>query len=130
MTNPVETYFACLADKDLQGMLDTLNEDIVFEAQGPAEVPIYGTYRGKKDGFPKFFETLRKTFKFKEFEIRQWGFSETHVFAHGYMSHVVRGTGKEFKSEWALVREVRDGRISSYTMFEDTAALKAAHGRS
>ena len=34
MTNPVETYFACLADKDLQGMLDTLNANS-YEGDGP-----------------------------------------------------------------------------------------------
>jgi ketosteroid isomerase-like protein len=38
--------------------------------------------------------------------------------------------GQVFRSEWALYCEVRDGRVRTYKMFEDTAGLAAACGRS
>jgi ketosteroid isomerase-like protein len=54
--------------------------------------------------------------------------SDGLAFAYGYMQHRVRKTGRLFRSEWALHCEVRDGRISTLKMFEDTAALTAAYG--
>jgi uncharacterized protein len=44
------------------------------------------------------------------------------------MQHRVRRKGQVFRSEWVLYCEVRDGRIRTYKMFEDTAALAAAYG--
>jgi ribulose 1,5-bisphosphate synthetase/thiazole synthase len=41
------------------------------------------------------------------------------------IEHRVRNTGRLFRSEWALHCEVRDDRISTYKMCEDTAALSA-----
>ena len=46
---------------------------------------------------------------------------------YGYMQHRLRKTGRVFRSEWVLVCEVKDGRILTYKMFEDTAALAAAY---
>jgi hypothetical protein len=43
------------------------------------------------------------------------------------MQHRLQKTGRVFKSEWVLVCEVKDGRILTYKMFEDTAALAAAY---
>jgi uncharacterized protein len=44
------------------------------------------------------------------------------------MQYRVRRKGQVFRSEWALYCELRDGRIRTYKMFEDTAALAAAYG--
>lgn len=49
------------------------------------------------------------------------------VMAHGYLRHRVKTTQNQFACEWALICEVKDHQISSYKVFEDTAALAAAH---
>ncbi|OYV01022.1 MAG: SnoaL-like domain protein, partial [Burkholderiales bacterium PBB5] len=43
-----------------------------------------------------------------------------------HLRHVVRSSGREFDSDWALVAQVRDGRLLRYQFHEDTAALVAA----
>ena len=44
----------------------------------------------------------------------------------GHLQHQVRSTGRAFDSDWALVAQVRDGRLLRYQFHEDTAALVAA----
>lgn len=126
MYNPVQKFFSCVAEQDLNGVLATVTDNVVFEAQGPETVPIYGKFEGKQ-GIEKFVNTLYELFDTEAFEIRQWSFAEDYVFSYGYLQHRVRKTGKIFKSEWSLVCRLEGDRISSYKMFEDTAALQAEY---
>jgi uncharacterized protein len=107
--------------------LELVAPHATFEAQGPASVPIYGRFDGH-DGVERFIATLRELFDTERFEVRQSSQSDGLAFAYGYMRHRVRRTGEVFRSEWALYCEVRQGRIRTYKMFEDTAALAAAYG--
>lgn len=126
MSNPVQHFFSCIANRDLIGALEFVDENAVFEAQGPEAVPIYGRFKGK-EGVKRFVAILAEMFETEAFEIRKWSVTDEFVFAYGYMQHRVRKTGRVFKSEWALVCQVEGGRISSYKMFEDTAALQTAY---
>ena len=126
MYNPVREFFLAVAEHDINRVLETVNDDVVFEAQGPTSVPIYGRFEGK-EGVKKFVNILSDLFDTEAFEIRKWAFSENFIFAYGYMQHRVRKTDKLFKSEWSLVCQIENERISSYKMFEDTAALESAY---
>ncbi len=126
MNNPVEQMFARIAQRDLDGAVEFVTEDAVFEAQGPDDVPIYGRFTGK-DGARRFLSIARDTFDTEAFEFRKYAFADDYIFAHGHMQHRVRKTDKVFRSEWALVCQVRAGRIHHYRMFEDTAALQTAY---
>ena len=126
MLNPVQKFFECIANKDIVGALELVDENAVFDAQGPKSVPVYGRFEGK-DGARHFLSILSEIFETEVFEFYKWGQADNFVFAFGYMQHHVRKTGRTFKSEWALVCQVKDERISSYKIFENTAALQAAY---
>lgn len=126
MYNPVQQFFFCVANRDISGVLETVTDNAVFEAQGPETVPIYGRFEGKQ-GVEKFVNTLFELFDTEAFEIYQWAFADDFVFAYGYLRHRVRQTGKVFKSEWSLVCRLKGDRISAYKMFEDTDALRSAY---
>jgi len=128
MNNPVKQFFTCISNGDLKGALETINDDVIFEAQGPKTVPIYGRFEGKK-GVSRFVKTLAEMFDTESFEIYNWTVSNEFVFAFGYMQHRVRRTSAVFESEWALVCRIENDRISSYKMFEDTAALDKAYNQ-
>jgi uncharacterized protein len=123
----VEDFFAALGSGNEEALLELVSADATFEAQGPATVPIYGRFEGH-DGVRLFVATLRELFDTERFDVRQSTQSDGLAFAYGYMQHRVRNTGRVFRSEWALYCEVREGRIRTYKMFEDTAALAAAYG--
>jgi uncharacterized protein len=123
----IDRFFAALGSSGAEAALKLVAPDATFEAQGPSSVPIYGRFEGH-DGVRRFIATLRELFDTERFEVRQSTQSSDIAFAYGYMQHRVRRTGQVFRSEWALYCEVRDGRIRTYKMFEDTAALAAAYG--
>jgi len=122
----IDEFFAALASGRAEAVLKLVAPDAIFEAQGPPSVPIYGRFEGH-DGVHRFIATLGELFDTERFEIRQATQSGDIAFAYGYMQHRVQGTGQLFRSEWALYCEVHDGRIRTYKMFEDTAALAAAY---
>lgn len=126
MDNPVAKFFAALKDKDLDRALSLVAEDVVFEAQGPNTVPIYGKFIGKK-GVVEFLSILGELFNTEAFEIYKLVAVDNYIFAHGYMQHLVKKTERIFKCEYALVCTTKNGLITSYKMFEDTAALSEAY---
>jgi ketosteroid isomerase-like protein len=123
----IDRFFAALGSGSEETALKLVAPDATFEAQGPPSVPIYRRFEGH-DGVRRFIATLRELFETERFEVRQSTQSGEIAFAYGYMQHRVRRTGHVFRSEWALYCELRDGRIRTYKMFEDTAALTAAYG--
>jgi len=128
MTNPVKRFFESVSKGDIKSALETINDNVVFEAQGPDTVPIYGRFEGK-NGVSRFIKILGEMFDTEAFEIHNWTVSAELVYAFGYMQHRVRRTSAIFKSEWALVCKIKNDQIISYKMFEDTAALDAAYNK-
>lgn len=126
MSNPVEKFFSHIGGGDASAALELVHENAVFEAQGPSSVPIYGVFKGR-EGVKRFLAILSELFDTEAFEFKKWAVVDNYVFAHGYMQHRVKKTGRAFQCEWALVCQVENGLITSYKMFEDTAALQAAY---
>jgi uncharacterized protein len=126
-TTIVEDFFTALGSGNDEAALELVTPDATFQAQGPPSVPIYGRFEGH-DGVRRFIATLRELFDTERFDVRHATQSDGLAFAYGYMQHRVRKTRRVFRSEWALYCEVREGRISTYKIFEDTAALAAAYG--
>ncbi len=125
-TSAVGKFFGSLKEGDIDGAIDAVHEEAVFSAPGPDTVPIYNTFHGK-DGAREFIRILGELFDTEAFEIYDIVESGEYVFAVGLMKHRVKKTNRLFECEWALVCKVKDGKIISYKMFEDTAALEKAY---
>ena len=107
-------------------ILESVHDDAVFQAPGPETVPIYNTFYGK-EGVKEFVRILGELFDTEDFKIYIIAPYKDYIFAHGLMKHWVKATGKMFECEWALVCKIKDGKIISYKMFEDTSALEKAY---
>jgi len=126
MPNPVQKFFSCVGNGEVTAALEFVHENAIFEAQGPNSVPIYGVFKGR-EGAARFLAILSELFDTEAFEFKKWAEVDNYVFAHGYMQHRVKRTDQVFQCEWALVCQVENGLITSYKMFEDTAALQTAY---
>jgi ketosteroid isomerase-like protein len=124
--NPIVRFFTAVKSGDIDDALAVVDDAAVFEAQGPTTAPVYGRFVAH-EGVKEFIAILAELFDTEVFEVRKAVEAEGFAFAFGYMQHRVRKTGRIFKSEWALVCEVKDGKILTYKMFEDTAALVDAY---
>jgi len=124
--NAVEKFFSGLGSGNMNLILEAVHDDAVFEIQGPEAIPIYNTFYGK-EGVKEFVGILGELFDTEDFKVYVTAPHEDYIFAHGLMKHRVRKTGKIFECEWALVCRIKDDRIISYKMFEDTSALEKAY---
>ncbi len=122
----IDHFFQCVVDGDTDGAIKLTTDDVTFEVQGPASVPIYGKFHGH-DGARKFFATLRELLDTEAFAVHSTLANDQIAFGYGTMQHRVKQTGRLFLSEWALYCVLFDGKISHYRIFEDTAALAAAY---
>jgi len=125
-TGVVKDAYAAFGRNDVPGILATLDDAIVWKAvigAGP-QVPTSGERRGKP-AVADFFKILGEAFQFERFEPRQFVAQGDTVVALG--SYAARtSTGKRIESEWVMVFEFRNGKISQFQEFTDSAALNAA----
>ena len=59
--NPVEIFFEYLANNRYQEAFSLLHPDVVFEAQSPNTIPVYGKFRGL-GGVKQFFTNIPELF--------------------------------------------------------------------
>ncbi len=88
-------------------------------------VPVQGTFTGPAGG-REFFRLFAELLEPGEFKISDSFSAGEQVCMYGNLRHRSRQTGREFASDWALICRVREGKLSLYHFYEDTAALEAA----
>ncbi len=69
---------------------------------------------------------LGQTFDTQAFHVDRVIGAGDVAFASGSFVHLVRATGKAFRSDWALRCLIEDGKIREYRFFEDSAAYVEA----
>lgn len=118
----VRHYLDTFFRKDVDKTLECLTDDVVWKVQGAADVPTIGIRHGKAEVrewmalFPVNFEPV-------EFHIERTFESGDQVVIIGHFMHRILSTRKEFKSDFAAICTVRDGKISAYNFLEDSYAL-------
>ena len=89
------------------------------------ENPLFGTHVGP-EGALAFFAAFAELLDPGTFEVTGKFGTQEEACLFGTLRHHVRATGKPFASDWALVTGVRDGQLTLYHFYEDTAALAQA----
>ena len=118
----VKGLYAAFKRGDAKPWLDAFTENSTWQLYGPPELSLCGLRTGPKE-IMDFFQTLMTTLEFKNsVQHRFIGDGDT-VIVLGYVHSFVKATGKDFKSEYAHVLTVKDGKLLSYREFLDTAQL-------
>ena len=123
----VKENYAAVGRGDIPALLDLLTEDVDWSMQGPSVIPWAGARRGRQQ-VAEFFALLGQTLEFQRFEPREFIAQGETVVVIGYERSLVKPTGRTFEQEWVHVYTLRDGKISKFRIFEDTAAQVAALG--
>jgi ketosteroid isomerase-like protein len=110
---------------DIPGVLDLLTDDVVWTLQGPSTIPFAGTHRGR-EGIAEFFSLVGEALEFEQFEPRELVAQGGTVVVLGYERSIAKATGRTLEQEWAHVYTLRNGKIATGLLFEDTAAEVAA----
>lgn len=122
----VKDAYAAFERGDVPAILAMLTDDVGWEMPGPSEIPYAGLRRGK-DGAGEFFSRLGEADEVALFEPRQFLAAGNVVVVLGRYEARVRATGKIAKSDWVHVFEFRDGKVSRWREFYDSADYAQAY---
>ena len=121
----VQQAYGHFQSGDIRAVLDTLSEDVQWVTAPVKEVPISGTWRGREQ-VGQFFESLSDIQEGRQFEPREFVAQGDRVVALGHYAWHVKSTGKGWESDFAHVFSVRDGKLTSFQEYADTAAIAEA----
>lgn len=122
----VQSIFAAFGRGDIPGVLAHVSEDVTWKAPGPDVVSYFGDRRGHA-GATEFFVQLGTSVDFEYFEPGAFIADGDKVIALGRERGHVKGTGKTFDNEWALVFTFDDGgKVTGFQCYENTAAIAEA----
>jgi ketosteroid isomerase-like protein len=89
------------------------------------KVPTAGVRKGP-DAVADFFRLLSESVAFTKFEPREFFAQGDKVVVLGFYSATSIATGRAFESEWVMVFTVKNGKVTEFKEFNDSAQLNAA----
>jgi uncharacterized protein len=124
-TRLVQQAYWDFRNGDIQGVLDSLSEDVEWVTTQLSGVLVGGTYHGVEEA-GRFFSSLGDDQEPRLFEPREFVAQGEKVVALGHYAWHVEATGREWESDFAHVFVVRDGKIARFQEYTDTAAIADA----
>jgi uncharacterized protein len=121
-TGLVQRTYDSFRNGDIPALLDSLSEDVQWVTAEIEGVPVGGTWRGREQ-VGEFFRILSDTQEARQLELRDYVAQDDRVVALGHYAWHVKATGKVWESDFAHVITVRDGKVTRFQEYTDTAAL-------
>ena len=117
----VRQAYEAYGRRDIPTVLDLVAEKTDWKFVGPASVPYSGLRADRKE-VAAFFEALDLIDETSAFEPLEFIDTGEHITVLGRTTVTARDTQKTFATEWAHIFTVRDGKITRWRGFADTAA--------
>jgi ketosteroid isomerase-like protein len=112
---------------DIPAVLDAMAPDVSWGLLGREEdIPMLGIRRGKA-GAAEFFRLLNEVQEITAFEPRAYLAAQDKVFAWGRTAWIMRGNGVAGDNDWLVDATFRDGKLTAFHGYLDTAMLTAAY---
>lgn len=125
-TEMVKQAYRNFQTGDIQALLNLLSEDVAWQLPEIEGVPFAGKRQGREE-VAQFFASLAEAQETLQFEPREFVAQKDKVVALGRYSWRVKGTGREYGSEWVHVFTLQGGKISGFHEYMDTASARAAY---
>jgi len=124
----IKDVYAAFGAGDIQTILSHLADDADWTNYGPSVVPYAGSYKGRAE-IAKFFEAIaNSTTDAKVVADEFIGQGDTVVATARYIA-TVRHNGAQIDTPLAHIFTVKDGKITRWQGFSDSAKVAAAHTR-
>ena len=113
--------YAAFARGDVAAIAAACSEDTVWETVGtPGAFPTFGKWTGRRS-VGEFFAALVSAAEIKEFSVKGMYASGDKVFVEGHEAMVIKATGKATDSDWLHIFTFKDGLVTGFREFYDTA---------
>jgi uncharacterized protein len=125
-TKLVQSLYDAFAQGNVPYLLDHVTEDVEWVDEGPESIPYAGRYRGRAE-VKRFFEQLGGSIQGGKVTAREFIGAEDQVVALGRFTGTVTATGKKIDAAIAHVFTIRDGKVSRWLGYGDTARVAEAY---
>lgn len=122
----IRDAYAAFGRGDVAGVLASLTDDVVWETQGPSQIPYAGVFHGK-DGVSRFFEILGRTEDVQAFEPQRFFAEGDMVVVLGRYAATIKANGNHAETQWVHTFTFRDGKVAKYCEYLDTAKYAQAY---
>jgi ketosteroid isomerase-like protein len=122
----IQKVYAAFGRGDVQTILDHLAPDVEWTLDGPAIIPYAGALKGPSE-VRGFFESLATTQDNQRLTIDEYITQGDDVVTTGRYAATVKATGKKIDSAIGHVFTVKNGAITRFLNFADTAQMADAY---
>ena len=120
-TDIVKEVYAAFSRADVAAILEMVADEVDWEFVGPESLPYSGRRRSRAE-VAAFFAAIAQADEIHVFEPREFIDAGEHVTVLGWEQSKALDTGREFSSEWVHVFTVREGKVTRWRGFFNTAA--------
>lgn len=125
--NLVQSLYAAFGRGEIATVVNAVSADCVWEITGrKSDFPAFGAFNGQV-GVKSFFDSVGQQLDFKEFSPVEFYPTGDKVFVLGRYAVAVKKTGKSMASNWCHIFAIRDGKVTSFREFTDTAQIAEAY---
>lgn len=120
-TDIVKQAYEAFGRSDVPAILNLVADEVDWELVGPTSLPYAGRRKNHKE-VADFFAAVARADDIHAFEPREFIEANEHVTVLGWEEATARDTNKKFESQWAHVFTVKNGKITRWRGFLNTAA--------
>lgn len=118
----MKRFYETFLSGDLKALRNLVSDDFVLTNDFTDRVPTSGTFEGK-DGLERFFAILGDVISdVQVFQADEFIASGDRVAVLGHERMRVRSTGRLVSARWVQVGRFRDGLMTRFDEYSDTAA--------
>lgn len=125
-TQIVQEAYSKFGSGDIEGLLNLMSDDIEWTTPTVEGAPLTGKRNGR-DSVAEFFGMLDESEEFSSFEPREFIAQGDRVVVLGNSAGTVKPTGRNFETDWVHIFTVKDGKVTSFKEFFDSAAMERAY---
>jgi ketosteroid isomerase-like protein len=117
----VQQLYGAFGKGDIPTLMNSMSDDIAWHSGGRAsDFPGFGPRKGHAE-VQDFFKIIAENNEFSHFTPREFYAAGDKVFVLGDYALTLRKSGKKFASDWAHIFTIRDGKVTGFREFLDTA---------
>jgi ketosteroid isomerase-like protein len=117
----VQQAYEAFGRQDVPAMLELVADRVDWEFVGPTSLPFAGKRRNRSE-VGAFFADIPRADDIQVFEPREFIEAGEHVTVLGWERATAVDTGIQFEGEWVHVFTVKNGKITRWRGFFNTAA--------
>lgn len=125
-TEIVKQGYKKFGSGDIEGLLNLFSDDIQWTTPTVEGASYTGTRNGR-DSVAEFFGRLNESEEFSNFEPHEFIAQGDRVVVLGSSAGTVKPTGRNFETDWVHIFTVKDGKVTSFKEFFDSAAMERAY---